>query len=239
MDREYVKFLLTDPVEDNDRKIQVGEYIDNDLIELFRSNPKNINRCFAPYKSLPLGAKYDVECICDICHQTYDNKLSKTAIIRYVKEQKSTCNKCMKNQQRIKEEQRKFEIEDRKIEREINTQLYIGDYLAPYNKWHKDVKYSEMRRAIECGNVDDTVIANYIKQMKYSDFLKTPYWKYISWKTKYRANNVCALCGKGGKLNVHHKSYENHGYEHCWKGANDLIVLCQNCHAKFHDKVGG
>lgn len=34
-------------------------------------------------------------------------------------------------------------------------------------------------------------------------------------------------------LNVHHNSYAHHGQEH--KHLEDLVVLCNNCHKKFHN----
>lgn len=49
-----------------------------------------------------------------------------------------------------------------------------------------------------------------------------------------RADYKCQLCNREGTMNVHHKTYERLGEEQL----NDLIVLCQDCHAKFHDKIG-
>lgn len=74
-----------------------------------------------------------------------------------------------------------------------------------------------------------------LKEMPYQEFLDTIYWevvrKYVLWKRKYR----CELCGENGELNVHHKSYDYRGEE--YNHLEDLIVLCQPCHAKFHDKL--
>ena len=36
-------------------------------------------------------------------------------------------------------------------------------------------------------------------------------------------------------VDVHHKTYEHHGQEHRYLG--DLVLLCRNCHSKFHDKL--
>nr|DAW76172.1 MAG TPA: Protein of unknown function (DUF968) [Bacteriophage sp.] len=37
---------------------------------------------------------------------------------------------------------------------------------------------------------------------------------------------------------MHHKTYENHGREFNRDIADsDLIVLCRECHEKFHDKL--
>jgi Helix-turn-helix domain len=48
------------------------------------------------------------------------------------------------------------------------------------------------------------------------------------WIQSYR----CRLCNAAEDLNVHHRSYEHLGAE----PDRDVITLCRDCHAKFHDK---
>jgi 5-methylcytosine-specific restriction endonuclease McrA len=70
-----------------------------------------------------------------------------------------------------------------------------------------------------------------LREMPYREYLQTPEWDATR-KTAYRrAGYRCQLCNSSGVLNVHHKTYENRG---CEKDA-DLIVLCNKCHAKFHE----
>ena len=84
----------------------------------------------------------------------------------------------------------------------------------------------------------DWFVIDSIKQMDYKDFLNTVYWKAIRQYKLDKANNKCALCNSKKRLNVHHKTYDRHGTEHLPEVADeDLIVLCQDCHAKFHDKL--
>ena len=73
-------------------------------------------------------------------------------------------------------------------------------------------------------NPDQDEIYKEINNMDYNDFLHTPYWDGVrNYKLK-SANYRCQLCGKSGKLNVHHKTYENHGREHMRSVAdNDLM----------------
>lgn len=47
-------------------------------------------------------------------------------------------------------------------------------------------------------------------------------------KRKFR----CQVCNLSGRLNVHHRSYENHGYENLH--LEDLVVLCEGRHSQFH-----
>lgn len=70
----------------------------------------------------------------------------------------------------------------------------------------------------------------------YKEYLSTPYWKVVRKLKLRRANYKCELCNSSENLNVHHKTYKHKGTEICH--LEDLIVLCQKCHAKFHDKLG-
>jgi len=66
----------------------------------------------------------------------------------------------------------------------------------------------------------------------YQEYLQSDHWKELSVKAKQWAGNRCQLCNKDGELHTHHRTYGRLGQEL----AGDLIVLCANCHAKFHDK---
>ena len=67
--------------------------------------------------------------------------------------------------------------------------------------------------------------------MPYSDYLQTDHWQNIRKEALRRAGYRCQVCNCGGLLDVHHRTYENKGYER-W---NDVIVLCRNCHQVFHE----
>lgn len=69
--------------------------------------------------------------------------------------------------------------------------------------------------------------------MPYAEYLQTPEWEETRQRMLKRARYQCSLCNKKAKLHVHHRTYERRGYE----DDKDLIVLCENCHAKFHDKL--
>jgi hypothetical protein len=74
-----------------------------------------------------------------------------------------------------------------------------------------------------------------IKRLPYAEFLRTPYWKMVAAAVRKRANEACEMCASRKALQVHHKTYVNHGYEH--SHLDDLICLCASCHATFHDKM--
>ena len=68
---------------------------------------------------------------------------------------------------------------------------------------------------------------------EYKEYLNSPHWKEIRLKALDRAGNRCQLCSSIDNLNVHHNTYKNRGNE----DLKDLVVLCRECHSKFHDKV--
>jgi hypothetical protein len=72
-------------------------------------------------------------------------------------------------------------------------------------------------------------------EMDYVDFLRSHHWKIVREYVLYKNNYQCILCTSTENLNVHHRTYEHRGCEH--KHILDLVVLCNSCHAKFHNKL--
>lgn len=73
-------------------------------------------------------------------------------------------------------------------------------------------------------------------KINYKEYLLTPEWKAKANAAKERAGHRCQLCnaeGNNGFLHAHHRTYERLGEEL----PEDIIVLCKDCHAKFHDKA--
>jgi hypothetical protein len=113
--------------------------------------------------------------------------------------------------------------------------FYIENYLSPKYADREPFINNDLYERIshmELWHSDN--IAEYIKAMEYKEFLQTPYWKDISDYKKKMANNRCQLCNKKGVLHTHHRTYSIHGYE--INNLDDLIVLCEDCHKKFHNK---
>lgn len=123
------------------------------------------------------------------------------------------------------------------IENLYNTKIYCSENLIPFS-WHW---YPfNVTDYVMCGSniFNQKYIKEKVNELTYNDFLKTTYWKGIKEYKLNKANHKCALCNSKKNLNVHHKTYERHGLEHLYEVADeDLIVLCKDCHAKFHDKL--
>ena len=94
------------------------------------------------------------------------------------------------------------------------------------------IKYSQKSQTIERMMAEK--VAN-LKSLPYSEYLQTDHWQSIRKQALKRARFKCALCSSDGVLHVHHKNYDHLGEEM----SSDLIVLCQPCHEKFHDKLSG
>lgn len=127
-------------------------------------------------------------------------------------------------------------------ERKLNNQQskYVSMYLNPAFD-RDDVQVignieSEISSQISAFSGEYEKLSEYARRMKYEDYLRTPYWQYVTIAARIRAKNKCQVCGKSAKLNTHHNTYEHIGYEILHP--EDLVVLCENCHSKFHSHGG-
>lgn len=148
------------------------------------------------------------------------------------------CPDCLQKQKQAKHEQQEANLQHFEELRESTTDEYLDAYINPNNKWNDGISTRDKYIRISQRNVNWLRVEHKIKQLSYSDFLKTPYWKAIADETKRMAGYKCKLCGKSENLSTHHRTYDIHGKEHIYNVMkNDLIVLCDNCHKKFHDII--
>lgn len=115
-----------------------------------------------------------------------------------------------------------------------NTHYYLENYLNPNRSWNRLVSPKERINRIRHSNVNWKTVSDHIRNMKYQDFLRTPYWKAIASYSKFRARYRCQVCNSAYDLATHHRNYGIHGAEHAH--IHELIVLCNDCHSKFHGK---
>lgn len=67
----------------------------------------------------------------------------------------------------------------------------------------------------------------------YETYIKSEQWRFRAAAMRWLAGYRCAICGSQNALEVHHKTYERLGDER----PEDLVVLCAECHARFHGKL--
>lgn len=68
--------------------------------------------------------------------------------------------------------------------------------------------------------------------IRYSEYLTTGHWVGIRSLALRRAGHKCQLCSSREKLQVHHNNYSRLWCER----PEDVIVLCDSCHEKHHNK---
>ena len=244
MDIEYIKEKIYNL--DEQRKIQPGEYLSSEVIELLqKGNTTSRTACFSktadtsPAKNVCV---FPSELTCSCCGSITIQSISKTHLLNYLQgRNKIVCDNCKDKidaEKLTKKEITLHDKEKRKHEVKKNTEQYIEMYLDPKKIWSKDLSSKERTHLIinQKGVVDYNIISKYIKSLSYQEFLCTPYWQAISEYKKFKSDYKCALCGNNTELATHHNSYKNHGREHEYEVIEkDLIVLCKDCHNKFHD----
>ena len=196
-----------------------------------------VKECFEPIKEN--GVKWLIELKCNNCEKLYDIEVPKRFIHEYLegKTKNNYCRECFYKMQEIEKQKR---IEDEKTEKADRKELkntYIEHYL---NKNYELIKKNIYAIRDDIRNFlylfSDYEIKKICDDIPYKDYLQTPYWKCTSELARRKARYKCQLCGKTNTmLNVHHKTYENKGKE--INNLDDLIVLCKNCHQKFHDII--
>lgn len=247
MDREYIENEVFNNKLDNSRLITEHDTITKDVIDLLKNAKTSVRgKAFAQ----PTAESYQVYLQCSKCGEVFNARWSKTRILEYCtksyreytkryRDKLCMCKKCLNDEKEREEVELQKSHLEFKMEKLQQTHDYIEKYLNPENSFLPNTKPNERKNAIMANSwIDDDSVADAVKQMNYYDFLKTPYWDGIRKYKLYKANYKCSLCGNKDNLNVHHRSYDRHGYEHLYKVANeDLIVLCKECHSKFHDKL--
>jgi len=70
-----------------------------------------------------------------------------------------------------------------------------------------------------------------LRNMPYSQYVKTAYWHDLRRRVLARAGFRCQVCNGKSNLEAHHRTYERLGCEHL----GDLVCLCGECHRLFHE----
>ena len=169
----------------------------------------------------------------------YKLKDSKTKLFFYIESSEHflECMDCvLEEQKRFLEKRRKEQENEEKSRKELE-EYYKNNWLSPDCSLTKETYKKPWGAREEVKNsinyIGRDIVKEYANSLDYRDYLKTPYWKLVSALVKRKANYKCQLCGSEYDLNVHHRSYKHRGEEIFY--LEDLIVLCYDCHQKFHE----
>lgn len=113
------------------------------------------------------------------------------------------------------------------------TKRVRREYLCPECAEKKETERKESAAEWDSHHQQLQERTRLLATMPYRDYLQTPEWQQRRSYKLRRAGYKCELCNSSGRLHVHHRTYENRGNE----DLRDLIVLCEPCHQKFHDKL--
>lgn len=176
---------------------------------------------------------------CTTCGNLVKVEVGKSKLLEIISEnEKVECYNCkqLKIKQQQEYNQNSCKINEQKTKQ--YTQNFIDTYCNPNCSWKDEVPLKDYFKSLQAADnyyVDDNKVKKYFNSISYRDFLQTPYWKAIAQQKKFKSKFMCELCGSHNTLNVHHKTYIHHGEE--IRHLDDLIVLCSDCHAKFHNKL--
>lgn len=215
--------------------------LDMDIVENLQEMSKKypmteIAKCFSPNEK-----PYNFKINCSSCDEIILTQISKTKFLEIVKgsEVNFLCRQCKEEAKCLEKQKNEEDKNNRENEKCLSTLRWCEYYLNPEIKIDFSAKLWEIWDDMTLKYYFSAVFWDYISfrinSLPYNEFLSTPYWKIISQKKKKEALWKCQLCGNKGSLATHHRTYEIHGREHeCLK---DLVVLCNGCHSKFHDKI--
>lgn len=137
----------------------------------------------------------------------------------------------------------KFGLDRLLFSDEVAKLLKGGEKRENYLMHKNKIKASQQQTTEKEFSIDETLelkeinklynkYLNKVKKLRYEDYLKSDHWKNFKQKAIQNANYKCQLCGnKEEKLSVHHNNYKNKGKE----TFDDVVVLCDKCHKKFHN----
>ena len=220
--------------------IKYGDLIDYESMQLLAfANQQKVRRLIQKGGHVNKGCFFHCQLECEMCGKLYiEEKCSKSRVEKIFGVLSGRqmghilCPGCHEKWElQVKEERRKQE-ENHKKNLSERTDSFIDNFLNPDKSWRPNVKTYIKIQSLLNNSIDWHLIQRYICEMDYHDFLNTPYWKAISEKVRQKAGFKCQICNSSESLNVHHRSYENHGDE--LHHMEDLICICKDCNEKHH-----
>lgn len=255
MNQELVDRSLAYAAALSSHPIEPGMEFDHEtLVALSTLLPKNkfIRALFPVVDGLPVD--YICEIQCDRCDSLKKTPLRKTQLIAYMEclrrihegthrinyQTVATCEECKQAEvlaQKQAWEARKAQfVQDIKRDSQKNTDYLIKNFLIVDGVPNEGFDWKKLAAQMKslCATCNTDRLAEAIKELEYGEFLRTPYWKIVSFDVKSKHKFRCVMCDSNQHLQVHHKNYSLHGYEHTFEGIRSLTCVCDDCHSKHH-----
>ena len=205
----------------------------NELITKFGAT--KLHYFFKTERDNKIFKKFLYSDICPSCNQSFEKEITPTKLKSGID---LNCLACNEKEDKANREKNKLDLakysRDKEIKRVINTKKYIDTYLNPLKSFKTDVTLYVRWHSINYNDYEynKPEIVQYIKSMDYDSFLKTIYWKTVSYKRKAQSEFKCQLCNSNKDLETHHPTYDIKGVE--IDNMKKLTVLCHSCHEKHH-----
>ena len=106
-------------------------------------------------------------------------------------------------------------------------------YLTPTDE-HIEVSRYDFTYLRDMVSRNINSVSKELTALKYPDYLRTPFWKILSYRVKQEAFWKCAACNSDEDLNAHHREYPERGTE-ILNHKLFLTCFCESCHTIFHN----
>ena len=181
-------------------------------------------REFVNYEYIYLVVYYNKE-IEDIKNKIKCGHYNELSLEDFKSDAKKMCHKILDSYRDICSYEDVYENENEMKEYYEDIYPYLNFYSICFIKMNSLVKHCT-----------DEEIKNRIKALSYKEeFLHTIYWSHVRFLTLYEHGWKCLFCGTEDNLQIHHRTYKNHGLEHKREvQQKDLIIACKTCHKKVH-----
>lgn len=207
----------------------------NELVDIYFScsDKSNFIKCFEDIEDKDKQV-YKVERKCSICGKLVKTKMSKSGIVNDIKHKGvAKHNECIAE---VKKKEQEIRWAKEQVKLNNIKSLFDPAFDVVVNKNNIITIFNNLVGMIR--EVDKFVYRDFVKNIEYKDFLKTPYWKIVSYYKKYSVGFKCELCGKSVNLQTHHLNYDRHFFEHEFY-KKDLECLCDDCHTLNHNLANG
>lgn len=110
--------------------------------------------------------------------------------------------------------------------------------LTPDAQWPTECTLVQKMSCIEHARQDCIYLTDFIRELSYGDFKKTPYWNAMSEYLLNKLGHHCAVCGASAidaaDIELHRNRFDSYGREWMSQYEKDFMPICSDCHQRLH-----